>query len=98
PGHPVLAEHGRAHSGRRGQRGANRDMIDTQEFEPITPDQTPQARRSLKANPGPSDRLFRGAVRGGGVAVLAIMLMVGAVLAYRGWQALPKAGVPFFTA
>ena len=72
-------------------------MIDTQEFEPIAPDQGPQVRRSLKANPGPADRFFRGAVRGGGVAVLAIMLLVGSFLAYRGWQALHKAGLSFFT-
>lgn len=72
-------------------------MIDTQQFEPIAPFQGPQVRRSIKANPGPADRVFRGTVRSSGAAVLVIMLLVGSFLAYRGWEALRKAGVSFFT-
>jgi phosphate transport system permease protein len=72
-------------------------MIDTQEFEPIAPDLGPQVRRSLKANPGPADRVFRGTSRAAGFAVLVIMLLVGTFLAYRAWQALRKAGFSFLT-
>jgi phosphate transport system permease protein len=72
-------------------------MIDTQEFEPVAPFQGSQVRRSIKPNPGPADRLFRGTARGGGAAVLVIMLLVGTFLAYRAWEALRKAGFSFFT-
>lgn len=70
-------------------------MIDTQEF--LAPFQGPQVRRSIKPNPGPADRLFRGTARSGGAAVLVIMLLVGTFLAYRAWEALRKAGFSFLT-
>jgi len=44
-----------------------------------------------------ADRVFRGTARGSGLAVLAIMSMVGVFLTYRGWQALKVAGVSFLT-
>jgi phosphate transport system permease protein len=72
-------------------------MIDTQEFEPVGPFQSRQVRRSIKPNPGPADRLFRGSARGGGAAVLVVMLLVGTFLAYRAWEALRKAGFSFLT-
>jgi phosphate transport system permease protein len=56
-----------------------------------------QARRAIRANPGPADRVFRGVARSGGAAVLVIMAMVGTFLAYRAWKALHKAGFSFVT-
>jgi phosphate transport system permease protein len=44
-----------------------------------------------------TDRIFRGAARGSGLAVLVIMSLVGVFLAYRGWQALRVAGPSFLT-
>src|SRR5882757_7048749 len=54
-------------------------------------------RRKLKSNLSPADRAFRVAARGGGVTVLAIMVLVGTFLAYRAWKALHKAGFSFLT-
>jgi phosphate transport system permease protein len=57
-------------------------------------DDTP---RRLHADPGVSDRLFRGVARGGGGAVLAIMSLVGGFLLYRAWEALSRARFSFLT-
>ena len=54
-------------------------------------------RRTIKANPGPADRFFRGVARSGGLVVLAIMVLVGTFLGYRAWKALHKAGFSFVT-
>lgn len=54
-------------------------------------------RRVLKPKLGAADRTFRGVARGGGVAVLVIMGLVGTFLAYRAWHALDKAGFSFLT-
>jgi phosphate transport system permease protein len=53
--------------------------------------------RPIVENVGPADRLFRGIARTSGVAVLAIMSMVGIFLALRASQALKKAGFSFIT-
>ncbi|MFJ5640297.1 phosphate ABC transporter permease subunit PstC [Streptomyces sp. NPDC093223] len=53
--------------------------------------------RRLYADPGVPDRVFRGALRGGGALVLAIMLLVGGFLTYRAWQALTVAKWAFLT-
>jgi phosphate transport system permease protein len=53
--------------------------------------------RRLYADSGPADRLFRGGLRAGGAAVLAIMSLVGGFLLYRAWQALRSAGASFLT-
>ncbi|MER7835383.1 phosphate ABC transporter permease subunit PstC [Streptomyces sp. NPDC096040] len=53
--------------------------------------------RRLYADPGVPDRVFRGALRGGGALVLAIMLLVGGFLTYRAWQALAVAKWGFIT-
>jgi phosphate transport system permease protein len=53
--------------------------------------------RTIVANAGPTDRIFRGTARGSGVVVLAIMTAVGMFLAYRGWLALHVAGWKFLT-
>ncbi|WP_328726031.1 phosphate ABC transporter permease subunit PstC [Streptomyces sp. NBC_00259] len=53
--------------------------------------------RRLHADSGLPDRLFRGTLRGGGAAVLAIMLLVGGFLTYRAWQALEVAEFSFLT-
>lgn len=55
------------------------------------------APRSLKAAIGRSDRIFRGVSRGGGLAVLAIMSLIGVFLAYRALLALREAGWSFVT-
>ena len=44
-----------------------------------------------------SDRVFRGVARGSGAVVLALMLLVGAFLAYRAWSALTVAKWSFLT-
>jgi len=53
--------------------------------------------RRLGTRRPPSDRAFRGVVRGGGVLVLAIMSCVGVFLLVRAWQALRVAGLGFLT-
>jgi phosphate transport system permease protein len=53
--------------------------------------------RRLYSDSGLPDRLFRGVLRGGGGVVLAVMLLVGGFLLYRGWPALHKAGFSFLT-
>lgn len=57
----------------------------------------PDAARRLTILRAPADRAFRAAARAGGVTVLAIMLLVGAFLAFRASQALTAAGPAFFT-
>ncbi|MGC5166147.1 phosphate ABC transporter permease subunit PstC [Luteimicrobium sp. DT211] len=57
----------------------------------------PDVPRRLGTRRAPSDRVFRGAVRGGGVLVLAIMSCVGIFLLVRAWQALRVAGLGFLT-
>jgi phosphate transport system permease protein len=66
---------------------------------PQTPheEQPPQTPRKLAARLSVSDRAFRAILRGGGVVVLALMLAVGSFLAFRGAQALHKAGFKFLT-
>jgi phosphate transport system permease protein len=59
--------------------------------------QPPQAPRKLSSKLSPSDYLFRAIARGGGVVVLILMVAVGSFLAYRGAQALHKAGFSFLT-
>lgn len=54
-------------------------------------------RRNLTARLSASDRAFRGVARVGGLLVLALMVLVGAFLAYRAAQALHKAGWSFLT-
>ena len=56
-----------------------------------------QVRRPVKSNAGPADRTFRGALRGGAL-VLVVMVLVGTFLGYRAWKALHKAGLSFLTA
>jgi phosphate transport system permease protein len=58
------------------------------------PPQTPQ---KLTARLSASDYLFRAIARGGGLVVLVLMVAVGAFLAYRGTQALHRAGWSFLT-
>src|SRR5215468_1846798 len=58
---------------------------------------TTAGQRNLKARLSGPDRLFRGFARAGGVAVLILMIMVGAFLAYRALDALQKAGTSFIT-
>ena len=81
---------------------------DSSENEPISlfftePPQTPhdaqpsQTPRKLIARLSASDFAFRAIARGGGVVVLVLMVAVGSFLAYRGWQALHKAGFSFLT-
>src|SRR5262245_60413650 len=57
----------------------------------------PETPRPLKASIGPSDRIFRGLSRGGGIVVLAIMSLVGVFLATRALDALRQAGFSFVT-
>ncbi|WP_427889116.1 phosphate ABC transporter permease subunit PstC [Kribbella sp. GL6] len=49
--------------------------------------------RVVKTRIGPADHVFRGLSRTAGLLVLAIMLLVGLFLLYRGRQALAKAGL-----
>ncbi|MEU6071467.1 MULTISPECIES: phosphate ABC transporter permease subunit PstC [Streptomyces] len=53
--------------------------------------------RRLSTARGAGDRLFRGALRGSGLAVLAIMAAVGLFLLLRALQALRTAGFSFLT-
>jgi phosphate transport system permease protein len=54
-------------------------------------------RRSLAARLSTSDRAFRALLRGGGIVVLVLLLLVGTFLGFRAWQALHKAGLSFLT-
>jgi phosphate transport system permease protein len=54
-------------------------------------------RRNLTARSSGSDRAFRAIARAGGTVVLLIMALVGTFLAFRGAQALRKAGWSFLT-
>jgi phosphate transport system permease protein len=58
---------------------------------------TQDVRRALVPGSDPADRVFRGLARAGGLAVLAVMALVGVFLGYRAWQALSKAGFSFLT-
>lgn len=53
--------------------------------------------RAIGTSRALSDRIFRGVSRGGGVTVLAIMLLVGLFLLIRAWQALSVSGWSFLT-
>jgi phosphate transport system permease protein len=66
---------------------------------PLTPLTAPgeDTPRRLSTEPGTGDRLFRGALRGSGLAVLAIMAAVGLFLLLRALQALRTAGFSFLT-
>lgn len=55
------------------------------------------APRAVRGRGEPGDRLFRGAARGSGAVVLAIMLLVGVFLTYRASQALDVAKGSFLT-
>ncbi|WP_328668268.1 phosphate ABC transporter permease subunit PstC [Streptomyces sp. NBC_00322] len=55
------------------------------------------APRAVRGGGEPADRLFRGAARGSGAIVLAIMLLVGVFLSYRALQALDVAKGSFLT-
>lgn len=52
--------------------------------------------RTLSTRRGRSDRLFRGAARGSGLAVLLLISLIGAFLAGRGGQALGQEGIVKF--
>jgi phosphate transport system permease protein len=54
-------------------------------------------RRSLAARLSASDRAFRVILRGGGIVVLALLVLVGTFLFFRANQALHKAGLSFLT-
>ncbi len=56
-----------------------------------------QARRTIVARVGRTDRAFRGVARGGGTMVLVIMALVGTFLAVRAWDALRASGTDFLT-
>jgi phosphate transport system permease protein len=66
---------------------------------PQTPQfaQQPQTPQKLTSRLSASDYAFRAIARGGGVLVLVLMVSVGSFLAYRGVQALHKAGWSFLT-
>ena len=55
------------------------------------------SQRNLRARYSASDHAFRGFARAGGLAVLILMIMVGAFLAFRASNALAKAGTSFLT-
>jgi phosphate transport system permease protein len=59
--------------------------------------QEPEQRRDLAAALDTPDRVFRGLLRGSGITVLGIMLLVGAFLGMRAVSALKKAGFGFLT-
>jgi phosphate transport system permease protein len=59
--------------------------------------QPPQAPQKLTSKLSASDYLFRAIARSGGLLVLVLMVAVGSFLAYRGAQALHKAGFSFLT-
>ena len=54
-------------------------------------------RRNLAARLSGSDRAFRAILRGGGGVVLMLLVLVGAFLFFRAYQALHKAGLSFLT-
>jgi len=70
-----------------------------------TPDETavaddptaPDEPRRLSTRRAPSDVIFRGTIRAGGICVLVIMLFVGSFLLLRAWPALRTAGLSFLT-
>ncbi|MCX4587006.1 phosphate ABC transporter permease subunit PstC [Streptomyces sp. NBC_01481] len=68
-------------------------MLGRPEAEPDPVD----APRVVRGRGEPADRLFRGAARGSGAIVLAIMLLVGVFLSYRALQALDVAKGSFLT-
>lgn len=68
-------------------------MLERPEAEPDPVD----APRAVRGGGEPTDRLFRGAARGSGAIVLAIMLLVGVFLTYRAAQALDVAKGSFLT-
>ena len=55
-------------------------------------------RRNLSSRLNTSDRQFRALLRGGGIAILVLLVLVGMFLGVRGWQALRVAGLSFITA
>ncbi len=57
----------------------------------------PQAPMKLTSRLSASDYAFRAVARGGGLLVLVLMVSVGSFLAFRGDQALRKAGFSFLT-
>jgi phosphate transport system permease protein len=59
--------------------------------------QPPQTPQKLTSRLSVSDYVFRGIARGGGLLVLVLLVSVGSFLAYRGSQALHKAGWSFLT-
>jgi phosphate transport system permease protein len=60
-------------------------------------EQLPPTPLKLSSRLSTSDLAFRAVARGGGLAVLVLMVAVGAFLAYRATQALHKAGFSFLT-
>jgi len=54
-------------------------------------------RRNLAARLSGSDRAFRAILRGGGVVVLVLLVLVGTFLFFRAYQALHKSGLSFLT-
>jgi phosphate transport system permease protein len=59
--------------------------------------QPPQTPLKLTSRLSGSDYVFRAVARGGGLTVLVLMVAVGSFLAFRGAQALHKAGFSFLT-
>ena len=57
----------------------------------------PEEKVHLAVSSDPADRAFRAVLRGAGLAVLAVMSLVGLFLAIRGASALKKAGFGFLT-
>jgi phosphate transport system permease protein len=55
------------------------------------------ARRPMRSRLNPSDVVFRTVARTGGSVMLVLMLLIGAFLAFRAWQALRVAGWSFLT-
>src|SRR6478672_11257976 len=53
--------------------------------------------RVIYVRRGPGDRAFRASTRGAAVFVLAIMALIFLFLLTRGWDALSRAGLGFFT-
>jgi phosphate transport system permease protein len=63
----------------------------------LFPTKTHQTPRKLTAKLSGSDLTFRVVALSGGLLVLVLMILVGSFLAYRGVQALHKAGFSFLT-
>ncbi|MEU8758665.1 phosphate ABC transporter permease subunit PstC [Streptomyces sp. NPDC048659] len=63
----------------------------------LVPEAGTDTKRAPRGKATPADRIFRGAARGSGALVLAVMLLVGVFLAYRAAQALDVAGGSFLT-